>query len=66
MKSRRFMQPLTSPIHFHTAMIEQTPVAVFLGQEMIGSGKIVQITDYIVKIGNEFYVRDVCTFKYAV
>jgi len=47
-------------------MIEQTPVAVFLGQEMIGSGKIVQITDYIVKIGNEFYVRDACTFKYAV
>ncbi|MBB3132139.1 hypothetical protein FHS19_006866 [Paenibacillus rhizosphaerae] len=62
----RFMKPLTSPIHFHTAMIEQIPVAVFTGQEMIGSGKIVEITDFAVKIGDEFYVREACTFKYAV
>lgn len=66
MSSRKFMKPLTSPIHFHTAMIEQIPVAVFMGQEMIGSGKIVQITDYVVKIGHEFFVREACTFKYAV
>ncbi|WP_260871308.1 hypothetical protein [Paenibacillus sp. Y412MC10] len=66
MKSKRFMKPLTSPIHFHTAMIEQIPVAVFTGQEMIGSGKIVEITDFAVKIGDEFYVREACTFKYAV
>ncbi|MWV42680.1 hypothetical protein GRF59_03485 [Paenibacillus sp. HJL G12] len=59
------MKPLTSPIHFHTAMLEGTPVAVFMGQEMIGSGKIVQITSYVVKIGDEFYVREACTFKYA-
>lgn len=65
MKSKRFMKPLTSPIHFHTAMIEQIPVAVFTGQEMIGSGKIVEITDFAVKIGDEFYVREACTFKYA-
>jgi len=66
MKSKSFMKPLTSPIHFHTAMIEQIPVAVFTGQEMIGSGKIVEITDFAVKIGDEFYVREACTFKYAV
>ncbi|MEK5641951.1 MULTISPECIES: hypothetical protein [Paenibacillus] len=66
MKSKRFMKPLTSPIHFHTAMIEQIPVAVFMDQEMIGSGKIVEITDLSVKIGDEFFVRDACTFEYAV
>ncbi|RRJ62918.1 hypothetical protein EHV15_08195 [Paenibacillus oralis] len=60
------MKPLTSPMHFHTAMIEQIPVAVFMGQEMVGSGKIIEITDYSVKIGDEFYVREACTFKYAV
>ncbi|WP_433618813.1 hypothetical protein [Paenibacillus cellulositrophicus] len=65
MKSKRFMKPLTSPIHFHTAMIEQIPVAVFTGQEMIGSGKIVEITDFAVKIGDEFYVLEACTFKFA-
>ena len=62
--SSRFMMPLTSPIHLHTAMLEGTPIAVFQGQEMIGSGKIVQITDYVVKIGDEFFVRDACLFKY--
>ncbi|WP_256992302.1 hypothetical protein [Paenibacillus sp. XY044] len=66
MNSKRFMKPLTSPIHFHTAMIEQIPVAAFIGQEMIGSGKIVEITDFAVKIGDEFYMREACTFKYAV
>ncbi|MFD0711768.1 hypothetical protein [Paenibacillus sp. GCM10027626] len=40
-------------------------VAVFMGREMIGSGEIVQITDFVVKIGDEFYVRENCTFKYA-
>lgn len=38
----RFMKPLTSPIHFHTAMIVRTHVAVFIGHEMIGSGRSVQ------------------------
>lgn len=61
----RFMKPLTSPIHFHTAMLDEIPVAVFMGREMIGSGKIVQITDFVVKIGDEFYMRENCTFKYA-
>lgn len=60
------MKSLTSPIHFHTAMLDEIPVAVFMDQEMIGSGKIVEITDFAVKIGDEFYVRDACTFKYAV
>lgn len=61
----RFMKPLTSPIHFHTAMLDEIPVAVFMDQEMVGSGNIVEITDFAVKIGDEFYVRDACTFKYA-
>ncbi len=61
----RFMKPLTSPIHFYSAMLDELPVAVFMGREMIGSGKIVQITDFVVKIGDEFYVRENCTFKYA-
>ncbi|MCJ8015205.1 hypothetical protein MUG84_26410 [Paenibacillus sp. KQZ6P-2] len=62
----RFMKPLTSLIHFHTAMLDEIPVAVFMGREMIGSGKIIQITDYIVKIGDDFYVRENCIFKYAI
>lgn len=62
---KRFMKPLTSPIHFHTAMLDEIPVTVFMGQEMIGSGKIIEITEYVVKIGDEFYVREACTFKYA-
>ncbi|MEK5640614.1 hypothetical protein BK138_28965 [Paenibacillus rhizosphaerae] len=55
-KSKSLMKPLTSSIHFNTAIIEKIPVAVFTGQEMIGSGKNVEITDFAVKIGDEFYV----------
>lgn len=66
MKRKIFMKSLTSPIHFHTAMLDEILVAVFMDQEMIGSGKIVEITDFAVKIGDEFYVREACTFKYAV
>ncbi|MDR9852866.1 hypothetical protein RJP21_04515 [Paenibacillus sp. VCA1] len=59
-------EALEFPIHFYTAMIERIPVVVFMGQEMIGNGNIVEITDFAVKIGGEFYVRKACTLKYAV
>lgn len=65
MKSRRFMKSLTSPIHFHTAMLDESPVCVFNGQEMVGSGKIEKVTDFSVKIGNEYHVISECDFKYA-
>ncbi|WP_258875339.1 hypothetical protein [Paenibacillus sp. VMFN-D1] len=62
---KNVLKPLHSPIQLYTAKLDGTDVAVFIGGEMVGSGKIDQITDYTVKIAGEFYVRDACTFKYA-
>ena len=46
-------------------MIDRTPIAVFIGNELVGSGQIAEITQDSVKIGDERYLREVCTFKYA-
>ncbi|MFB4325991.1 hypothetical protein RB298_27075 [Priestia sp. BR_2] len=62
----RYMKSITSPIQLFTAKLDGTPIAVFIGLEMVGCGKIDEITDFIVKIGDEFYVRDACTFKYVI
>lgn len=56
---------LTSALHFHTAAIEQTPALAFQGGELIGSGRIEEITDETIKIRGEWYIRDNCTFVYA-
>lgn len=59
------MKPLTADIHFYTAMIDQTPIAVFIADELIGSGRIEEITENSVKVGKGRYLRETCTFKYA-
>lgn len=61
----RYMKSLTSEIRLHTAMIDQLPVVVFVGDELVGAGRIAEITEISVKIGDERYVREVCTFRYA-
>lgn len=63
--SKRFMKSLTSDIHFYTAQMDRTPVAVFVADEQVGSGIITEITENSVKIGDERYLRAVCEFKYA-
>lgn len=62
----RFMKPLTADIHFYTAMLDRTPIAVFIAGELIGSGMIEELTEYSVKVGKKRYLRESCTFKYAV
>lgn len=59
------MKPLTADIHFYTAMLDKTPLVVFIGEELIGSGKIEEITEKSVKVGKQRYFRESCTFKYA-
>ncbi|GIO30761.1 MULTISPECIES: hypothetical protein [Paenibacillus] len=61
----RFMKPLTSSLHLYTAMTERAPIAVFIGNELVGAGRIAEVTEESVKIGGERYMREVCTFKYA-
>lgn len=61
---------LTSNIHFYTAASDRTPVLVFQDVELIGSGVIDEIinvkdgeiTEDIIVIGGERYVRGSCTF----
>lgn len=65
-RSSRFMRFLTSDIHLHTAKMDGTPIVIFIGQELVGSGKIAEITKDSIKVGNDRYLRSVCTFKYAV
>lgn len=59
------MKPLTAEIHFYTAMLDRTPVAVFIENELVGCGRIQEITENSVKVGDARYLRKSCTFKYA-
>ncbi|AZS18284.1 hypothetical protein EI981_13500 [Paenibacillus lutimineralis] len=59
------MKPLTSDIHFYTAQMDRLPIIVFIAGELVGSGKIEDITKNSVKISGERYLRESCTFKYA-
>lgn len=65
-RSGRFMHPLTSDIHFYTAQMDRSPIVVFAAGELVGSGKIAEITENSVKIGDERFLRAICTFKYVV
>lgn len=62
----RFMRPLTSDVHLYTAKMEQTPIVIFIGPELVGSGVIEDITEASIAIRGEHYFREVCIFKYAV
>lgn len=61
----RLMKPLTSNIHLYTAQMDRVPVYVFAEGKLVGSGTIAEITENSVRIGDERYLRAVCTFKYA-
>lgn len=61
----RFMKPQTADIHFYTAMLDQTPIAVFISDELVGCGRIQEIAENSVKVGEARYLRESCTFKYA-
>ncbi|MDK8193134.1 hypothetical protein QP794_23890 [Paenibacillus sp. UMB7766-LJ446] len=61
----RFMRSLTSDIQLYTALIDRTPIVVFIGTELIGSGVIEDITEVSVAVKGERYMREICTFKYA-
>ncbi|MNW50712.1 hypothetical protein D3C74_281720 [compost metagenome] len=62
-QSKRFMRQLTSDIHLYTAQMERTPVVVFVAGELVGSGKISEITENSVRVVDERYLRAVCEFK---
>ncbi|KFM92990.1 Uncharacterised protein [Paenibacillus macerans] len=65
-QSSRFMRSLTSDVHFYTAQMGRVPIVVFIAGELIGSGKIMEITKDSIKVGNDRYFRSACTFKYAI
>lgn len=48
--NNRFMRPLTSDIQLHTAQMDRTPIVVFIGAELVGSGVIEEITEASVKV----------------
>ncbi|OZQ84711.1 hypothetical protein CA598_23240 [Paenibacillus sp. VTT E-133291] len=59
------MKPLTSNVHLYTAQLERSPIVVFIAEELVGSGVIEDITLASVKVRGEYYLREICTFKYA-
>ncbi|WP_340030100.1 hypothetical protein MHB71_15380 [Paenibacillus sp. FSL H7-0940] len=38
--NKRFMKPLTSDIQLYTAQLNRTPIVIFIGAELVGSGVI--------------------------
>jgi len=61
---------LTAPIHFHTAKLDGTTILAFQDGELIGSGRIAEVTDETVIIGNkdgtsEHFMIENCKFTYA-
>ncbi|GIP08863.1 hypothetical protein J1TS5_10330 [Paenibacillus macerans] len=65
-RSSRFMRSLISDVQFYTAQLDRVPIVVFVAGELVGSGKITEITKDSIKVGNDRYLRSACTFKYAV
>jgi len=76
MKTKTYagFRPITSNIALYTAMIDRAAVLVFQDGELIGSGRIDKITERvtfdditedIVEIRGERFIRGACTFVYA-
>ncbi len=61
----RFMNELTANVHFYTAQLECVPIVIFIADELVGSGVIEDITEVSVRVHGEYFMRNVCTFKYA-
>lgn len=63
--SKRHMQPLTADIQLHTAKMDKTPVVIFFGPKLVGSGVIEKITETYITVKGEHYMRGACEFRYA-
>ncbi|WP_211746405.1 hypothetical protein [Paenibacillus sp. Marseille-Q4541] len=63
--SKRHMQPLTNDIQLHSAKMNKTPIVIFFGPELVGSGVIEDITETHITIKGEHYIRGACMFRYA-
>ncbi len=63
-KYKGFRQ-LTAPVHFYTAALDQSTVLAFQDNELIGTGRIDEITDETIKIRDEHFMLANCTFMYA-
>lgn len=48
-QSNRFMKPLTSDIHLYTAQMDRSPIVVFAAGELVGSGRIAEVTENSVR-----------------
>ncbi|WP_028609815.1 hypothetical protein [Paenibacillus harenae] len=75
MKRYNGFRTLTSSIHLFTAASERKPILVFQDDELIGSGIIDEIkknvthgeiTEDIIIIQGERYLRGSCTFVYPM
>lgn len=56
---------LTANVHLYTAMLDRRHVDVYIEGELVGSGRIYEITENSVKVGDAWYLREGCTFKVA-
>ena len=63
--TRYGFRELVSPIQFHTAKLEGSTILVFQADELIGSGRIDEITETTVIIGNDHFIRENCIFTYS-
>ncbi|MDQ8734236.1 hypothetical protein [Paenibacillus sp. LHD-38] len=64
-KKYKGFRQFTSAIHFHTAVLDKTQILAFQDGELIGSGSFDEMTDQIIKIRDERFMRENCTFVYA-
>jgi hypothetical protein len=53
---------LTNAIALHTAAIDKSLVYVYIDNELMGIGIITEITEFIVKIDNQYFARGMCEF----
>lgn len=44
------MRPLTSDIQLYIAQLDRTPIVIFIGAELVGSGVIDDITEMSVAV----------------
>ncbi|WP_169083256.1 hypothetical protein [Paenibacillus sp. PL91] len=65
MKKYAGFRQLTASVHFHTAALDEAIVLAFQDNELIGDGRIEEITEDTVKISDEHFMRKNCTFVYA-
>jgi hypothetical protein len=65
MTNYKGFRQLTAPVHFYTAALDRRQILAFQDGELIGSGVIAEITEESVRIRDEHFFIDNCTFVYA-